>query len=99
MSLNKKTVKYYLVDQEVGSIEVETDEVFLHRKYGWPPIEKIDSVSILDLISKLIDRIQEMQHQIETNSKEIQNMNRGVKSEEMAKARDRQKTQQKSVQQ
>lgn len=74
----KKTVKYYLADQEVGSIEVETDEKFLHRKYGFPPVEEIHCVSILDLISKLIDRMQEMQHQIEANNEEIQNLYRSI---------------------
>lgn len=81
MPLDKKTVKYYLANQEVGSIEVETDEEFLHRKYGFPPVEEIHCVSILDLISKLIERMQEMQHQIETNSKEIQNINRSVEND------------------
>lgn len=70
MPLNKKTVKYYLANQEVGSTELVP-----------PPVEEIHCVSILDLISKLIERMQEMQHQIETNSKEIQNMNRSVEND------------------
>ncbi len=78
MPLDKKTVKYYLANQEVGSIEVETDEEFLHRKYGFPPVEEIHCVSILDLISKLIDRINEMQSQIDNSNEEIQNLYRSI---------------------
>ena len=78
MSINKKTVKYYLADQEVGSIEVEVDESFLeyiqHKKFGFPPVEEIHCVSVLDLISKLIERIGEMQCQISENNEEIQNL-------------------------
>ena len=75
---NKKTIKYYLADQEIGSICVETYEEDLHRKYGWPPVERIDCVSILDLISKLIERIQKMQYQIEANNEEMQDLYRSI---------------------
>lgn len=77
----KKTVKYYLADQEVGSICFETHEEDLHRKYGWPPVERIDCVSILDLISKLIERMQNMQYQIEANNEEIQDLYRSINND------------------
>ena len=85
MSLNKKTVKYYLADQEVGSIEVEMDESFLeyiqHKKFGFPPVEEICCVSVLDLISKLIERIGEMQCQIDKSNEEIKDLYRSINSD------------------
>lgn len=93
MPLNKKTVKYYLANQEVGSIEAEMDESFLgyvqHKILDIsgvinlvpPPVEEIHCVSILDLISKLIDRINEMQSKIDNSNEEIKDLYRSINSD------------------